>query len=387
MAIVKIFPNDPKKSDFSIRFFATKFHLFEGDKILRSNLKSVEEAEGEMNKIVAERIKVKLPEVQVFHNGFDPETKELAPHKRNHTYALKKCEVCGEEFKSIRSNHVYCSRPCANNLEARLKRKSKHEKNNTVNTDESDYVLKEPFGYEDPILQSLVERNTQKTFDELGKQAQIEKKRENFVSDLLDCIALQVEFEVKAGKIDWDYYYKGLIRLNLVYFNGVNMFTALTEIFGVDGYKKPIVLSSILNPSTLENAKKQGVRFLVNMNTFPSHAQHSALASLCLNKVVIQNFILKMKNVDELDTMVKQLTAKLSSFNEFNAEVASNLRSNSNSLSKLNTKIEALESMNNVKFTPQEIYDPLNREEPIIRDYMKEEEENKVSWWKKMFKL
>jgi hypothetical protein len=381
MAIVKIFPNDPKKSDFSIRFFATKFHLFEGDKILRSNLKSVEEAEGEMNKIVAERIKVKLPEVQVFHNGFDPETKELAPHKRNHTYALKNCEVCGEEFKSIRSNHVYCSRPCANDLEARLKRKAKKEPTKTEEREGLSEGIKRTY------FELELEKDSQKVFDDLGKQAQIEKKRENFVSDLLDCIALQVEFEVKAGKIDWDYYYKGLIRLNLVYFNGVNMFTALTEIFGVDGYKKPIVLSSILNPSTLENAKKQGVRFLVNMNTFPSHAQHSALASLCLNKVVIQNFILKMKNMDELDTMVKQLTAKLSSLNEFNTELASNLRSNSNSLSKLIAKIEALESMNNVKFTPQEIYDPLNREEPIIRDYMKEEEKNKVSWWKKMFKL
>ena len=51
MAIVKIFPKDTNKSDFSIRFFATKFHLFEGDKIIRSNLKSEAEAESEMNKI------------------------------------------------------------------------------------------------------------------------------------------------------------------------------------------------------------------------------------------------------------------------------------------------------------------------------------------------
>jgi hypothetical protein len=387
MAIVKIFPKDPKKSDFSIRFFATKYHLFEGDKILRSNLKSEAEAEAEMNLIVEERIKAKLPEIKVVHNGFDPETKELTPYKRKHTYALKNCVICGEEFKSIRSNNIYCSSPCANNIKARLKRKSKVEKEPVKLVDVMDVDPKDFTHLFDH------EKETQKTFDDLGKQAMYDKKRENFVSDLLDCIALQVKYEVMcSGAINWDNYYKTLIRMNLVYFNGVNMFLALTDIFGVDGYKKPLVLSSILNSNTVENAKLQGVRFMTNMNTFPSHAQHSALASLSLSKIILSNLIVTMEKLESTNRRVEQLGIEGGHSYKLITQLSTDVRSAENSLKNLNSKVISLQELVD-NLSEKDVVDPFNRQEPVIRDYVTEDyttQEGKLprrTWWKKMFKF
>jgi hypothetical protein len=381
MAIVKIFPKDTNKSDFSIRFFATKFHLFEGDKILRSNLKSEAEAEAEMNQIVEERIKAKLPEIKVVHNGFDPEIKELKPHKRKHTYALKNCVICGEEFKSIRSNNIYCSAPCANNIKARLTRKSKVEKEPVKMIDVMDVDPKQFAHLFDQ------EKETQKTFDDLGKQAMYDKKRENFVSDLLDCIALQVKYEVMcSGSIDWDNYYKTLIRMNLVYFNGVNMFLALTDIFGVDGYKKPLVLSSILNSNTVENAKLQGIRFMTNMNTFPSHAQHSALASLSLSKIILSNLIVTMEKLEATNKRVEQLNIEGSHSYKIITQLSTDVRSAQNSIQNLSQKIEEKSNFNDSETNVSS--DPFNRHEPIKRKYYDEMEvKEKVGFWKKLFKF
>jgi hypothetical protein len=381
MAIVKIFPKDTNKSDFSIRFFATKFHLFEGDKILRSNLKSEAEAEAEMNQIVEERIKAKLPEIKVVHNGFDPEIKELKPHKRKHTYALKNCVICGEEFKSIRSNNIYCSAPCANNIKARLTRKSKVEKEPVKMIDVMDVDPKQFAHLFDQ------EKETQKTFDDLGKQAMYDKKRENFVSDLLDCIALQVKYEVMcSGSIDWDNYYKTLIRMNLVYFNGVNMFLALTDIFGVDGYKKPLVLSSILNSNTVENAKLQGIRFMTNMNTFPSHAQHSALASLSLSKIILSNLIVTMEKLEATNKRVEQLNIEGSHSYKIITQLSTDVRSAQNSIQNLSQKIEEKSNFNDSETNVSS--DPFNRHEPIKRKYYDEmEAKEKVGFWKKLFKF
>ena len=381
MAIVKIFPKDTNKSDFSIRFFATKFHLFEGDKILRSNLKSEAEAEAEMNQIVEERIKAKLPEIKVVHNGFDPETKELTPHKRKHTYALKNCVICGEEFKSIRSNHVYCSVPCANNIEARLMRQAKAEKKEFKMVDITTIDPKDfPHLFDH-------EKETQKTFDDLGKQAMYDKKRENFVSDLLDCIALQVKYEVLcSGSMNWDNYYKTLIRLNLVYFNNANMFLALTDIFGVDGYKKPLVLSSILNTNTVENAKQQGIRFMVNMNTFPSHAQHSALASLSLNKIILSNLIITMEKLEAVSKRIEQLNIEGSHSYKIITQLSTDVRSAQNSIQNLTQKIEESSNFNASEANVSS--DPFNRHEPIKRKYYDEiEAKEKVGFWKKLFKF
>lgn len=389
MAIVKIFPKDTNKSDFSIRFFATKFHLFEGDKILRSNLKSEAEAEAEMNQIVNERIKAKLPEIKVVHNGFDPEIKELKPHKRKHTYALKNCTICGEEFKSIRSNHIYCSVPCANHIKARSIRGAKKKEMNTNERIEENPEEREGFakGVTKAFFELEAEKEAQKTFDELGKQAMYDKKRENFVSDLLDCIALQVKYEVMcSGSIDWDNYYKTLIRMNLVYFNGVNMFLALTDIFGVDGYKKPLVLSSILNSNTVENAKLQGIRFMTNMNTFPSHAQHSALASLSLSKIILSNLIVTMEKLEATNKMVGKLNIEGSHSYKIITQLSTDVRSAQNSIQNLSQKIEEKSNFNDSETKVSS--DPFNRNKPIKRKYYDEmKAKEKVGFWKKLFKF
>jgi hypothetical protein len=75
--------------------------VYEGDKLLRSNLLSIEQGVKEVDSIISERLKNKLASVKVSHQGFEAEEKPITRYKRNHTFTKRNCENCGEEFDSI----------------------------------------------------------------------------------------------------------------------------------------------------------------------------------------------------------------------------------------------------------------------------------------------
>jgi hypothetical protein len=126
MQIVRIFPNNKHKCHFSIRKHNNKFFVYEGDKVLRTELPSVNSAETEISLIVLNRkksgateIPVKYGEATINHKIENemPEPKQ----PRNHTLTPKNCSICEVEFMSKRSNHLTCSRECSIKFQAKKK--------------------------------------------------------------------------------------------------------------------------------------------------------------------------------------------------------------------------------------------------------------------------
>lgn len=109
MQIVKIFPNNKNKCHFSIRKHQNKFFVFEGDKMLRTELDNINSAETEISLIVLARKNRGVTEIPVtYQEGVIVNVlSEEMPEN-------PKCKNCGKEFSQSRSNRKqYCSKECS----------------------------------------------------------------------------------------------------------------------------------------------------------------------------------------------------------------------------------------------------------------------------------
>jgi hypothetical protein len=109
MQIVKIFPNNKNKCHFSIRKHQNKFFVFEGDKMLRTDLENINSAETEVSLIVLARKNNNVTEIPVtYQEGVVVNVlSEEMPEK-------PKCKNCGIDFTQTQSNRKqYCSEKCS----------------------------------------------------------------------------------------------------------------------------------------------------------------------------------------------------------------------------------------------------------------------------------
>ena len=109
MQIVKIFPNNKNKCHFSIRKHQNKFFVFEGDKMLRTDLENINSAETEVSLIVLARKNRGVTEIPVtYQEGVVVNVlSEEMPEKH-------KCKNCEQPFLQTRSNRKkYCSKECS----------------------------------------------------------------------------------------------------------------------------------------------------------------------------------------------------------------------------------------------------------------------------------
>jgi predicted nucleic acid-binding Zn-ribbon protein len=301
MAIVKIFPEDQNRSDFSIRLIAEKYHVYEGDKLLRSNLLSIEQGVKEVDNIISERLKNKLVSVKVSHQGFEAEEKPVTRYKRNHTFTKRNCENCGEEFDSIRSNHIVCSRNCSHELYQK-----KQNSNGNLFEDESESISK-------PETIVLESEETLRAFDELTKKAQSDKKRENYFKDLLSII---IGSRVYAGEMERPYefnvFLKNLLRLNLVYYNNVNIFHLMPSLFKLEkGVIIPVDYDLWTSKINQEKALKDVMKTMLEMNTYPTHQQQNSFSGFAICKELFDDIVTINNRVEVLLTKVQSLSKEV----------------------------------------------------------------------------
>jgi hypothetical protein len=318
MAIVKIFPEDQNRSDFSIRYIAEKYHVYEGDKLLRSNLLSIADGIKEVDSIVESRLKNKLSSVIVTHQGFEGEEKIVTPYKRRHTYTKLNCLHCGKEFNSIRSNHLVCSRECST---AQYNERKQKEQDLENSTNQRTLKVGEFKIISNGEWKSLKEQSTieipedadsLKGFDELTRKSQSDKKRENYFKDLVSIIIGSRNYAGEMERVwDFDDFYKNLLRLNLVYYNNVNIFTIMPSIFKVEESGKFVPVSFDLW-SDVRNQQLAVSKVLQTMNqmaTYPTHQQQNALSTFAVVKVVFDDVV-------NLNYKVETLLNKIQSMNK-----------------------------------------------------------------------
>ena len=323
MAIVKIFPEDQNRSDFSIRLIAEKYHVYEGDKLLRSNLSSIEQGVKEVDSIISERLKNKLVSVKVSHQGFEAEEKPVTRYKRNHTFTKRNCENCGEEFDSIRSNHIVCSRNCSHEL---YQKKQNNVGNQQVyNHFVGDFVdANESIPKTTPVIMESEE--TLKGFDELTKKAQSDKKRENYFKDLLSII---IGSRVYAGEMERPYefnvFLKNLLRLNLVYYNNVNIFHLMPSLFKHEkGVIVPVDYDLWTSKLNQEKALKDVMKVMVEMNTYPTHQQQNSFSGFAICKELFDDIVTINNRVEVLLTKVQSLSKEVNGLKNIETPSQSN---------------------------------------------------------------
>lgn len=114
MQIVKIFPNSKEKQHFSIRKSNGKYFVFEGDKCLRTDLENINSAETEISLIVLLRRKNGISEVPVTYQktaGVTDDSKEEGTPQKS------LCKQCNSEFEGRKDKgnaKLYCSDKCRN---------------------------------------------------------------------------------------------------------------------------------------------------------------------------------------------------------------------------------------------------------------------------------
>lgn len=318
MAIVKIFPEDQNRSDFSIRFIAEKYHVYEGDKLLRSNLLSIADGVKEVDSIVESRLKNKLQSVIVTHQGFEGEEKIVTPYKRRHTYTKLDCLHCGKEFNSIRSNHLLCSRECSTAHYNERRQKEQEELNETnqrtLKVGEFKVISNGEWKSltEQPTIEIPEDPDTLKGFDELTRKSQSDKKRENYFKDLISIIIGSRNYAGEMERVwDFDEFYKNLLRLNLVYYNNVNIFTIMPSIFKVEESGKfvPVAFDLWSDVRNQQLAVSKVLQTMIQMATYPTHQQQNALSTFAVVKVVFDDVV-------NLNYKVETLLNKIQSMNK-----------------------------------------------------------------------
>jgi hypothetical protein len=153
MQIVKIYPKSKTKCHFSIRQNYNKYYVFEGDKVLRSDLKSIPEADQEIELIVRTRRENKLFDVPVNYLSEKQLIEDSyvipTPTIDVTTVSRKNCKKCNNEFlydntKRGASRKLFCSKNCCTkfNNEKRYKYVA-NPKVSTLDTDtENEYPFK-----------------------------------------------------------------------------------------------------------------------------------------------------------------------------------------------------------------------------------------------------
>lgn len=322
MAIVKIFPDDPNRSDFSIRLIAEKLHVYEGDKLLRTNLLNVEQATKEVDSIISERLKNKLASVKVSHQGFEAEEKPVTRYKRNHTFTKRNCENCGEEFDSIRSNHIVCSRNCSYELYQK-------KQNNVGNQQVFNHFVGDFVDVNESVKTTPLVLETSEAlsgFDELTRKSLSDKKRLNYFKDYLSII---IGSRVYAGEMERPYefevFYKNLLRLNLVYYNNVNIFDLMPSLFkvGKNGHT-PVDYDLWTAKVNQEKALKDVLNAMVEMNTYPTHQQQNAFSGFAICKELFDDIVNINNRVETLLVKVQSLTKELSALKKVETPSQSN---------------------------------------------------------------
>ena len=323
MSIVKIYPEKSNKSDFSIRFINSLYHVYEGDKLLLMGFENITKAEQGINSIISERIKNNVSTIVVFNDGFEPQVKQFEKYQRKHPIIVQKCKNCGETFNAIRNNHFYCSSKCRDNFKASNEITLENQLTfskvfQTTNNEE----IKIESSVEERITLPI-SKDTPEA-EEVFRQMYRDRKRLNFFQDLVKLLYDKRIYELELKRSwNFDEFYKNLMRNNLIFFNRVNVFTLMPSLFDFSDDKFSPVSWDKWTDDNLTLAINNIVAKMIAMDTYATHQQQGAL-SMLLTIDTLTNDIMTMDSkvellldkVQALNKQVKNLEKQVESSKE-----------------------------------------------------------------------
>lgn len=121
MQIVKIFPNSKEKCHFSIRKHNNKYYVFEGDKVLRTELDNFASAETEISLIILARRQHGVKEVPVSYTEVGVVVNQIAEDKMPEQRKCKQCQTEFTAFGKGGTQKIYCSEKCRTKFNNQLK--------------------------------------------------------------------------------------------------------------------------------------------------------------------------------------------------------------------------------------------------------------------------
>lgn len=271
MQIVKIYPNNKNKCDFSIRKHQNKYFVFEKDRALRTDLEELHLAEKEINSIVFARKKNKLTKVVL-----EPES----------------CAVCKTTFVPSRKNHLCCSPVCS---------RKNYKNNQSMSLKEAeplgeDYVLQEPLNTH--CVAEIFEQPLKEVLDEFQKFTEKEmrldfrkKKVDQFATDIVDYVIVWCELNMDKY-FSIDNLFNELLNYKIVDLNKktfINVFASLLTY--EDAGFKVSGRFDFTNSESLFNLRNRLSETIFEENAIPTEEQYTKVAVIRLMTSQLRLFL------------------------------------------------------------------------------------------------
>jgi hypothetical protein len=271
MQIIKIYPNNKNKCDFSIRKQQNKYFVFEKDRALRTDLEALYLAETEINSIVFARKKNKLTKTKVV----------LEP---------KSCVVCKTTFVPSRKNHNCCDAACSR------KNYTNNQSFKEADPIVKEYVLQEPINthcatelFEQPLEKVLNEFHE---FTEKEMRLDFRKKKvEEFATDIVDYVFVWCELNMDKY-FSIDNLFNELLNYKIVDLNKktfINVFASLLT-YEDAGFKVSEGFD-FTNSESLFNLRNRLSETIFEENAIPTEEQYTKVAVIRLMTSQLRLFL------------------------------------------------------------------------------------------------
>jgi hypothetical protein len=271
MQIIKIYPNNKNKCDFSIRKQQNKYFVFEKDRALRTDLEALYLAETEINSIVFARKKNKLTKTKVV----------LEP---------KSCVVCKTTFVPSRKNHNCCDAVCSR------KNYTNNQSFKEADPIVKESVLQEPINthcvtelFEQPLSEVL---NEFQEFTEKEMRLDFRKKKvDQFATDIVDYVFVWCELNMDKY-FSLDNLFNELLNYKIVDLNKktfINVFTSLLTY--EDAGFKVSERFDFTNSESLFNLRNRLSETIFEENAIPTEEQYTKVAVIRLMTSQLRLFL------------------------------------------------------------------------------------------------
>jgi hypothetical protein len=270
MQIIKIYPNNKNKCDFSIRKHQNKYFVFEKDRALRTDLEALHLAETEINSIVLARKKNKLTKTKVV----------LEP---------KSCVVCKTTFVPSRKNHNCCDADCSRKNYIHNKSMSLKEAMPIVKVQEpiNTHCVTELF--EQPLKEVL---NEFQEFTEKELRLDFRKKKvDQFATDIVDYMFVWCELNIDKS-FSFDNLFNELLNYKIVDLNKKTFFNVFAPLLTYeDTTFKVSGRFDFTNSENLFNLRNSLSETIFEENAIPTEEQYTKVAVIRLMTSQLRLFL------------------------------------------------------------------------------------------------
>jgi hypothetical protein len=134
---------------------------------------------------------------------------------------------------------------------------------------------------------------------------------------------------VYAGEMERPYefnvFLKNLLRLNLVYYNNVNIFHLMPSLFKLEkGMITPLDYDLWTSKVNQEKALKDVMKTMLEMNTYPTHQQQNSFSGFAICKDLYDDIVTINNRVEVLLTKIQSLSKEVNGLKNIETPSQSN---------------------------------------------------------------